>query len=48
MENILQMGKSDSMSLFVTLLSSFQGMHHKYNDQEDIVLSLPILPSVPD
>ncbi|MBA9087958.1 amino acid adenylation domain-containing protein/non-ribosomal peptide synthase protein (TIGR01720 family) [Fontibacillus solani] len=42
---LLQMGKSSSMSVFVLLLASFQCMLHKYNDQEDIVLSLPILPS---
>lgn len=45
---LLHMGKSSSMSIFVLLLSSFQCLLHKYNDHEDIVLSLPILPSNDD
>lgn len=40
-----QMGKSKPMSIFVLLLASFQCLLHKYNDHEDIVIFLPVLPS---
>lgn len=43
--HLQQIGKSKPMSIFVLLLASFQCLLHKYNDHEDIVISLPVLPS---
>lgn len=42
---LFKIGKNNSMSVFVILLTSFQCMLHKYNDLEDIVVALPTLPS---
>lgn len=43
--HLQQIGKSKPMSIFVLLLASFQCLLYKYNDHEDIVISLPVLPS---